>query len=92
MIVSIYFSNVKICETRDHVPQFIQSGSFMLGQRRLSINDASDLVRSCDGHYHLATIHEENEHEVAQSLCADYTVNETNCWIGYVKGIINENE
>ena len=83
---SYYF----VCETRDHIPEFIQSGPFLLSRRKLKFDDARSLCRA--QYYDLATIYEEEEYKTAQSLCSNYTINDTNCWIGYEKGIINENE
>ena len=84
-----------ICETRSHIPEFIQRGSFMLSERKLKFDDARSLCRAQFG-ADLATIYEEQEYSVAQSLCSNNTVfgrdNQTNCWIGYQRGILNENE
>ena len=81
-----------VCETRDHQPEFIESGPFMLSERKLKFDDARSLCRAQFG-ADLATIYEEHEYKVAQSLCSNYTnINKTNCWIGYERGILNENE
>ncbi len=77
-------------EKRDHTPEFIESGPFIMSKRKLKYDYARSLCRS--QYYDLATIYEENEYTVAQSLCANNTMNKTNCWIGYEKGILNENE
>eukprot|EP01083_Nonionella_stella_P262349 892157_1 len=83
---SYYF----VCETRYHSPEFIESGPFMMSKRKLTYNYARSLCRS--QYYDLATIYEEDEYKIAQSLCANNTLNKTNCYIGYEKGILNEDE
>ena len=82
-----------ICETRDHKPEFIESDPFMLSKRKLKFDDARSFCRAQFG-YDLATIYEEEEYKIAQSLCSNntYNNNDTNCWIGYEKGILNDNE
>eukprot|EP01083_Nonionella_stella_P094601 265480_1 len=77
-----------VCETKAHEPQFktSSSGAFAVNtDRKLTFDDARSLCRSM--YKDLATIYEEEEYATVQSMC-----HSTNCWIGYRRGILNENE
>lgn len=87
-------SNYFVCETKDHRPKFNESGPFRVNtERKLKFNDARSLCRAHFG-YDLATIYEEQEYRVAQDLCKEFSkeIDQTNCWIGFEKGILNVNE
>eukprot|EP01083_Nonionella_stella_P112250 329974_1 len=74
-----------VCETRNHTIQFTPSsgkGAFMMSDRKLKFDYARSVCRAQYGN-DLATIYEEEEYAVAQSLCASNTTEQSNCWIGY---------
>eukprot|EP01083_Nonionella_stella_P033672 92144_1 len=73
-----------VCQTRDHTAQFTPSsnGTFAISDRKLKFDYARSLCRAQYGN-DLATIYEEEEYAVAQSLCAQNTDEQSNCWIGY---------
>eukprot|EP01084_Bolivina_argentea_P262740 444455_1 len=84
-----------VCERRDHVPKFVESGPFAISKRTLGFNDARSLCRA-QYKVDLATIYEEQEYKKAKVLCVNGTTNSnynsSNCWIGYQRGITNKNE
>eukprot|EP01084_Bolivina_argentea_P082765 149853_1 len=78
-----------VCEVSDHIPIFNESYPFMLSNRKLGFNDGRSLCRAQFG-ADLATIYEEEEYKHIQSVCNG--VSNDSCWIGYRKGILNDNE
>ena len=78
-----------VCQTSDHRPEFIENGPFALTLKNMPFNFARSLCRAQG--YDLAQITEESEYATAESLCS-LNSKSTNCWIGFERGTLNENE
>ncbi len=68
----------------------MDSGSFVLSRRKLKFDYARSLCRA--QYMDLATMYEEGEYAAVRALCANHTVAPSNCWIGFQRGTLNDNE
>ena len=86
------FRCLQVCEFKEHVPKFDEYGEFAVSQRKLNFADARSLCRAQYKH-DIVTIYEGKEYKKTQKICINSTNdNNSSCWIGYQRGILNDNE